>query len=275
MQRDTLLISLVSLLDDPDRSVRLIAWDKLALMGEEVVGEIENLIPELSKKMDSNDLNSLLKELKVEFIMKKIESYTSNPDPLLLDGLLLVTSSFEPDLDKIKYLTIVQDIADEMLLEINDNRTAMENMEIFNHIFFRRVGFKSVDDEITIKDNAVITTVLDTKRCNLISLSMCYFTLARYTGLPIYPVIEGQSFSPAYLDHNNNPLFYVNIFKNGIIFSKDLGEPKSRSRVGKDKILVSMYADQIYYLFKKIGDSETCNVMKRVRDCFGGAWYLN
>ncbi len=117
MIRESLLVSLITLLDDSDQSVRVAAWNKLQELGEIAVEEIEQLLPDLGQKYQNGYLESLLNELKIEIVLKRLKSYLDNPDPLLLDGLLLVCNALEPDLDKIKYLSIVQDIADEILLE--------------------------------------------------------------------------------------------------------------------------------------------------------------
>ena len=164
---------------------------------------------------------------------------------------------------------------DEILLEISDNRTAIENMEIFNYIFFRRIGFKHEDDTVTIKENALITKVLESKKGNIFTIPICYFILARQSGLPVYPVIAGKSFTPAYLNSDDKPIFYINIYKNGIIFSRELTEPENPSRVGVDKALVSIYADHLNYLFKSINDKESSDIMERVLECFGNLRYIN
>ena len=177
MIRESLLVSLITLLDDSDQSVRVAAWNKLQELGEFAIEEIEQLLPDLGQKYQNGYLESLLNELKIEIVLKRLKSYLDNPDPLLLDGLLLVSNALEPDLDKIKYLSIVQDIADEILLEISDNRTAIENMEIFNYIFFRRIGFQHEDDTVTVKENALITKVLESKKGNIFTIPMCYVYL--------------------------------------------------------------------------------------------------
>ncbi len=275
MIKESLLVSLLTLLDDSDQSVKVAAWDKLLELGDTAAEEMEQLLPELSANFDKGYLDSLLLELKLEIVLRRLKNYLDNPDPLLLDGLLLVSNALDLNLDKVKYLTIVQDIADEILLEISDNRTAIENMEIFNYIFFRRIGFKHEDDTVTIKENALITKVLESKKGNIFTIPICYFILARQSGLPVYPVIAGKSFTPAYLNSDDKPIFYINIYKNGIIFSRELTEPENPSRVGVDKALVSIYADHLNYLFKSINDKESSDIMERVLECFGNLRYIN
>jgi regulator of sirC expression with transglutaminase-like and TPR domain len=275
MIRDSLLISLLSLIDDPDKTVREAVWSKLKEMGEDAVAEMETLIPQLSERINQDFFNSFIKELKLEHTLKKIKNYLLNPDPLLLDGLLLVTSAIRPDTDKVKYITIIQDIADDMLTEISDKRTAVENLEIFNYIFYKRVGFKHVDESVTKVDNAIITDVLETKMGNIFTIPLCYFLLARYTGLPVYPVIVGRSFTPAYLDNSDEILFFINIFKEGLIFSGDERDANISPRVGLDKALVSIYADHLNYLFKAAEDNERVEIMEKVLECFGNERYIN
>ena len=117
MIKESLLVSLLTLLDDSDQSVKVAAWDKLLELGDTAAEEMEQLLPELSANFDKGYLDSLLLELKLEIVLRRLKNYLDNPDPLLLDGLLLVSNALDLNLDKVKYLTIVQDIADEILLE--------------------------------------------------------------------------------------------------------------------------------------------------------------
>ena len=275
MRRDSLIISLLSLIDDPDKSVRGSVHAKLTELGEDAVDEMERLVPQLSEKIGSDYLSAFISDLRLEHTLNKIRSYLSNPDPLLMDGLLLITSAVKPETDKVKYITIVQDIADDMLTDISDKRTAVENLEIFNYIFYKRVGFKHVDESVTKRENALITDVLDTKMGNIFTIPLCYFVLARYAGLPIYPVIAGRSFTPAFLDNNDEVLFYINIYKDGLIFSGKELELEHSPRVGLDKALVSIYADHLNYLFKAEEDKEMMKIMEKVLECFGSERYIN
>lgn len=276
MKRDTLLISLLSLIDDTDKSVRDTVRRKLTDLGEDAVEEMERLAPQLSDKIDTNFLNCFIDELRLDHTLRRLKNYLSNPDPLLMDGLLLVTEAIRPEIDKVKYISMVQDIADDMLADISDNRTAVENLEIFNYIFYKRIGFRHVDESVTKRENAIITDVLDSKMGNIFTIPLCYFILARYTGLPIYPVIKGRTFTPAFLGSRDDVLFYINIFKDGLIFSGKEGEAEeNRPRVGLDRALVSIYADHLNYLFKADGDEVLLKVMEKVLECFGNERYIN
>lgn len=275
MKRDSLLISLLSLIDDPDKSVREAVHSKLAEMGENAVEEMERLVPQLSEKISPEYLTSFISDLRLDHTLGKLRNYLSNPDPLLMDGLLLVTSALRPETDRVKYITIVQDIAEDMLTDISDKRTAVENLEIFNYIFYQRVGFKHVDESVTKRENAYITDVIESKMGNIFTIPLCYFLLARYAGLPIYPVISGRSFTPAYMDNNDEVLFYINIYKDGLIFSGKEWDSSLSPRVGLDKALVSIYADHLNYLFKAEDDKEMIRIMEKVLECFGTERYIN
>lgn len=279
------LISLLSLIDDVDITVRTAVENKLVEMGEELFDEMENLYPELSDKIDKDFYFDYLSNLRLNYTLKKLKGYLSNPDPLLMDGLLLVTSAIYPKLDMFFYMNIVQDIADEIVEEISDSKTAVENLEIFNYIFFHRIGFKHADESVVEIDKAIISTVIETKQGNIFTIPICYFLLARYAGLPIYPVIINKSFTPAYIDNNSNILFYINIYKDGLIFNDNTlqksiesisGESvKPFAKLGLDRALVSIYADHLLYLYKSVKDVYRENIMKKVMDCFGNERYIN
>ena len=90
MIKESLLVSLLTLLDDSDQSVRVAAGDQLLELGDTAAEEMEQLLPELSAYFDKGYLDSLLLELKLEIVLRRLKNYLDNPDPLLLDGLLLV-----------------------------------------------------------------------------------------------------------------------------------------------------------------------------------------
>lgn len=285
MKTDPNLKSLLSLMDDPDSMIRDAVHKRLFDMGEEAFGEMERLMPEFSDRIDPDYYLSYINNLRREYVFSKLNEYNSNPDPLLIDGLLLVSQALEPSLDRQFYKDSIQEMSDEMLLELSDNRTAIENLEIFNYIFFRRFGFKHVDESVTHVENALITKVIDSKRGNIFTIPLCYFLLARHTGLPVYPLIVAKSFTPAYIDNDDNILFYINIYKEGIIFSDDQlrknlpanegGDPFKFARIGTDKALVSIYAEHLSYLYGAVKDNESQKVMQRVMECFGDERFIN
>ena len=123
------LISLLSLIDDGDTAVRTAVEEKLIEMGEDVFDEMEKLYPELEYKFCPEFYFTYLSNLRLNYTLKKLKLYLSNPDPLLMDGLLLVTSALEPKLDKYYYMNIVQDMSDEIVEELSDSKTAIENLE--------------------------------------------------------------------------------------------------------------------------------------------------
>ena len=279
------LISLLSLIDDGDTAVRTAVEEKLIEMGEDVFDEMEKLYPELEYKFCPEFYFTYLSNLRLNYTLKKLKLYLSNPDPLLMDGLLLVTSALDPKLDKYYYMNIVQDMSDEIVEELSDSKTAIENLEIFNYIFFHRMGFKHADESVIQEEKALMPTVLETKRGNIFTVPICYFLLSRYAGLPIYPLIINKSFTPAYIDNDNNILFYINIYKDGLIFNDDYLQKKIEAisentekpfaRLGLDRALVSIYADHLLYLYKQLKNAEKENVMKKILECFGSERYIN
>ena len=82
------LISLLSLIDDADTTVRTAVENKLIEIGEELFDEMENLYPELNDKIDKDFYFNYLSNLRLNYTLKKLKGYLSNPDPLLMDGLL-------------------------------------------------------------------------------------------------------------------------------------------------------------------------------------------
>lgn len=284
MKIDPEIISLMFLIDDPDAAVKEAVRDRILTRGEIAIEQLEILACKETSEERKSFYKEYLEDLKEEIINERIEFYLKSPDPLLIDGLLLISKSVESSLDELSFYNSIEMLVDEIRLEISDDKTAIENVRIFNYLFFSRMGFKHCDTLIKNEENALIQSVIDSKSGNPVTISLIYFLLARSSGLPIYPLCFPGGFVPVYMDNENKILFYLNIFKRGSIFLEDslkqffedigLRYCTESLKIEQDKALVSIYAELLNFLYKSQNRGVLSARMERILTAFGDRRYL-
>ncbi|MFA6335342.1 MAG: transglutaminase family protein [Bacteroidales bacterium] len=283
MKIDPEIISLMSLMDDPDLTVREAVKNRILTRGEIAIEQLETLAGKENFGERRVFYMEYIEDLKEEIINERIVIYLKSPDPMLVDGLFLISKTVESTLDEYNFYSTVEMLADEISIELSEEKTAIENVKIFNYLFFNRIGFKHCDTLIQKEENALIHTVINSRSGNSVTISLIYFLLSRSVGLPIYPLCFPGGFVPVYMD-NNKILFYLNIFKRGSIFLEDslkqffddigLLYTTESLKIEQDKALVSIYAELLNYLYKSQGKNRLSEKMERILSVFGESRYL-
>ncbi len=284
MRVDSEIISLMSLIDDPDTTVRLAVRDRFLIRGEAAVEQLESLVTEEISEERRSFYLEYIEDLKEDLIIERIENYLKSPDPMLIDGLFLISRAVDSTVDEVLFYTSLEMLADEIGVELSEEKTAIENVKIFNYIFFRRIGFKHCDTQIQKEENALINKVIDSRGGNPVAISLLYFLLSRSVGLPIYPLCFPGGFVPVYMDSENKILFYLNIFKGGAIFLEDslkqffedigLVYSTESLKIEQDRALVSIYAELLNYLYKSQNKQKISDRVERILTLFGERRYL-
>jgi len=284
MKADTEIISLMSLMDDPDSTVRNAVRDRLLSRGEFAVEQLEALVIEGFSDEKRLFYLEYIDNLKEEIIIEKIIEYLKSPDPLLADGLYLISKTIDSTLDEFDFYNTIETLSDELRIDLSDEKTAIENVKIFNYIFFRKIGFKHCDTLIQNQENALINKVIHSRSGNPVAISLLYFLLCRSVGLPVFPLCFPGGFVPVYMNTDNNILFYLNIFKGGSIFLEDslkqffddigLVYTNDSLKIEQDRALVSIYAELLNFLFKSQNKIKLSERMERILRIFGERRYL-
>jgi len=284
MRVDSEIISLKSLIDDPDTTVRVAVRDRFLTRGASAIEQLESLVTEEISEERRSFYLEYIEDLKEELIIERIESYLKSPDPLLLDGLFLISKAVDSSVDEVIFYTSLELLSEEIGVELSEEKTAIENVKIFNYIFFRRIGFKHCDTQIQKEENALINKVIDSRGGNPVAISLLYFLLSRSVGLPIYPLCFPGGFVPVYMDSENKILFYLNIFKGGAIFLEDnlkqffddigLLYSTDSLKIEQDRALVSIYAELLNYLYKSQNKNKISARIERILTLFGEKRYL-
>lgn len=284
MKPDSELISLITLMEDPDSIVRKAVRDRLIERGQETVELIERQYLPGSPEDKREIYLSFLDEVKADIATGKLISLIESPQPMLDLGLYYVTRVADTTTDELLYFTTLEALSEEISREIGEDKTSVESVKIFNYLFFNRFSFHHTDVQMQQSESALIDRVLLSRGGNPVAISLAYFLLSRSVGLPIYPLCFPGGFVPVYLDNEGKIIFYLNIFKQGSIFLEetlmqffeDIGmayNPESL-KIEEERALVAIYAELLGYIYKSEENFQVVSRMEKISTLFEGRRFL-
>ncbi|MFA6770016.1 MAG: transglutaminase family protein [Bacteroidales bacterium] len=284
MKLDSELISLTSLMDDPDLVVRNAVRERLIERGEDALEQIERFfIPDVPEQARERYV-LYLDDIKADIAIKTLSQLLKEPQPILNKALFLITKVADTSAQEVIYFSTLENLTNEITIEMSGEKTPVENVEIFNFLFFKRFGFRHSNSHLTKIESALIDRVLLSRVGNPVTITLSYFLLAAAVGLPVYPLSFPGGFVPVYLDNDGKILFYLNVFKQGTIFLEntlkqffeEMGMTYNPEllRVEQERSLLSIYAEFLSFIYKKNSDDHIMSRIDKVVSLIGKRKFL-
>lgn len=282
------LSALITLIEDPDEII-------FTQVRQEIIDKGENIVPQLERFWEYNPFGALFRD-RIEELISSIQfntvaddlrSWREEDQNLLLDGTLLINRFQYPSFDPMEIRREINAIRQDIWLELNDNLTALEQVNVINHILFTVHGFKGNKDNYTAPQNSYIADVLASKKGNPLSLGILYQVLANSLEIPIYGVNLPNHFILAYMDENrmgltpeSSPdhgiLFYINPFSEGTIMHRseidqflahlELPQENRFYRPCKSKDIIGRMINNLIFSYGQMGNEEKVNNLKALKD---------
>ena len=258
---------LAALFDDPDEVVSACVDNRIAQMGPSVIPLLEKMRhnePDAAfKRLLSDRILRYNAEFRTEDLRKFALRETTQP-VTLYEGCFLASSLLNPQVSREKFEEAFYQCACEFQAEAADGRTAIEEMGVFNHVFFHRLRFTVCDQNLTTEKNAMLYDTLKSRRGNPFAIATIYMMMAEEAGLPLLPLCFPGGFVPAYIE-DGKELFYVNLLQNGEIVPqsrlKDYligqGIPFDHNRflLRRQTVMLNIYLESLCYLYDKLEDA--------------------
>src|SRR5574344_181564 len=149
MSVDSELRSLIDLFDDTDEAVVTAVNERMFSRGVSVINDLTHQYNIEKSPLVKEYIADRIRFLSNEFVLKSLEKLVDSPYIDLERGLFLISKLLNTDLDEIYYEDVLSILLEDIKKEINDRMTAMEKVEVFNHIFYKRLLFKCRDYPIT------------------------------------------------------------------------------------------------------------------------------
>ena len=273
------LTHLIALLDDPDDAVALVVWDRLMDMGLPVAGMLRKVLHKSNNRTLTHRLARLISDMEMDHSYEALYAWSRERDPNMLKGLCLILRLVCPDLSFEYIFDAVFDISKEAWIELSDQKTTIEQIHLFNHIFYHRVGFR-VDDPFLMDPNmAFLDKAIETKRANPVLFGLLYLAAANQAGIPITAVAFPGGFLPACTHADGRISFYINICQYGEIFGKEqllgifhnfgISMSEEQFFTCDTPALAAIYAESLYFIAGNTGDNDMERRMEKVLKLFG------
>lgn len=231
MTTDSELNALIQLLDDNDQEVFRHVHDKLMSFGIEVIPKLEEAWSADLPASTHERLEEIIHKIQFDSLTKEWKLWLSSEKPDLFTGAFLIAKYFYPDADLNDALKRMQKIRQSIWLELNYNQTPLEQIQIFNQVFYSYHSFKGQQSSNDYQDYC-INHLLENRKGNAISVGIIYQILANDLNLPVYGVTLIRHYILAFckktiLDFNaelyleREVMFYINPINKGAIFSRN------------------------------------------------------
>ena len=230
MSKKTEIKALISLLDDEDDVIVNNVSNKLLSYGEQVIFNLENSWEKTVNPIVHERIEEIIHKIQFKTIYNSLENWLRDPFPDLYKGAEIVAKYQFPDLDSESTRNIVEGIKQKVWLELNNDLTPLETINVFNHVFYGYLGFKGdYKSKVDVSDFC-INHLLETKKGASITLGILYVFIAQELNLPIYGVNLHRHFILSYQirfiekfdqNYSTESMFYINAMNKGIVFERE------------------------------------------------------
>lgn len=231
MSNDSEINALIQLLDDTDQEVLKHVHEKLMSFGIEVIPKLEEAWSADLSPATHERLEELIHQIQFDALVKEWKLWLTKESPDLLTGAFLIGKYYYPEANFDEVQKRLQKIRQSIWLELNYNQTPLEQIQIFNQVFYNYHNFKGQQSSNEFQDYC-INHVLESRKGCAISVGIIYQVLANELNLPVYGVNLLRHYIMAFckktiFDFNTElylereVMFYINPINKGSIFSRN------------------------------------------------------
>ncbi|MDX9942281.1 MAG: transglutaminase-like domain-containing protein [Bacteroidales bacterium] len=221
--------ALVSLVDDPDIDVFREVSEKIHGFGPDAIPYLQDAWDNCFDPLVQSRIETLMHQIHLDHIIGDLKKAFEKDCKNILPAWITLSRYAHPDLSDEDIQFGLNQIRKDIWLELNDNLTALEQVKVFNHVFFDIHGFSGNIDNYHAAGNTYVNQVLKSRKGNPLSLSVIYMLVAQSLDLPVYGVNLPEHFILAFTGkafdtqtmrmEDNKVLFYINPFSRGMVFS--------------------------------------------------------
>ncbi len=227
--RNKELEALIDLLDDPDELMNDVVQKKILDIGSDAILYLKESLCHTVEPLKSSRLKELISKLNSEDNGESFRLWLLGKEKNLFEGFIVVSKILNPDFEENSVRDAFAQLQRDVWLELNDNLTALEKVQVLNHILFQVHNY-TYSNDVLLTENDLLSIFVDKKGSSL-SLSILYLIIAQSLKLPIYCGNVPRQFILTYLDRevffnidedlSKQVLFYLSPQYDGIVFTRN------------------------------------------------------
>lgn len=257
------IISLLRLLEDPDKSVYDIVRGKILENGEFFRIYLENYHSFSSNTLGIERSESILDEVFWLKFEEKLIAYLSNPKPQLAEGVFLIETYFNREVDINQIEAYFDSVLREVWIELNNQLTGIEKVKVISRILFTENKFKKYPAGEFNPDYLSITSCLSYKKYVAPTISLLFSMIAQQTDIPVYPLdipgifllgyVDEELAEAVFAENQNGIVFYFHPYDEGVLINQQIVEKYMKDNkidLSINKIRVLSYKDYLSFVFE-------------------------
>jgi hypothetical protein len=234
--------AMIYLLDDNDQEVVQQIENQLLELGTPVIPILEDQWNrENLTALHHERIYELMDKIRLSSSLGEIEKWKNDESNDILEGCFILSRIFFPEVELETIEKEIEQIRLDVWLQMSNTLSAWERVRILNDVFFVKFKYKGDRDNYHEPENSFIHKVIERKKGNPISLSVLYLSVAQRLNLPIFGVNLPQHFVLAFMPSDfdestgdfsqkfemnyksfpGEPLFYLDVFSEGLPFDRD------------------------------------------------------
>ena len=278
---------MTKLLDDPDDVVFSHIQDRFITVGKEAVPLLERVWKESKNALVQLRIENIIEKINFNVILDEFNLWKSLENPEIADGLTIINRIQYPNFNpRLIYLNLEQ-YSREIWLELNENLTTFELINVVNKVVFELWSFKSVHDSDSDAFQYNFMSNLIEMRCgNMFTTSLFYLLIAERNELPFMPVLlEDQLILAGVRELKKSSemsaddvLFYVNPYERGVVFDDlsirkwilkhELEDKESYFLPCDNKEVMRVYLNRLIQGYEENGESSKAGFLRDILSTF-------
>lgn len=197
--------ALFQLIDDPDVEVFNSVTERIVSIGDAIIPNLENLWETSADEAMQERIELIIYKLHFRGLTEDFIEW-KNGSCELLQGALLVCKYCYPENLQTAALQEIEKIRRNIWLELNSYLTPLEQVNVVSGIIYSYYNLKGNEMSYDVKDDFLLTKLLENKRGNALSNGLLYLILCELLDVPAKALQIPKQFILGYFDiHYNYP----------------------------------------------------------------------
>ncbi len=229
--KNTELVALIGLLDEPDEKIYEKIHKRIINFGTDAIEVLENKMASIRSEIEYNRIEQLIEDIYFNTTFLQLKKWSASDNRDIFTAWNEVSGFLSQNADNKELNDLFFKIYKDVWLEINENLTALEKINVINHILYKVYNFSNpIDDNLPF--TYIAEAIIKYKKGNPLTMAMFYLAIARRLGLPVFGIDLPHHFILSYVDEHkkikfagsysaNDVMFYINPFNKGAVFTKN------------------------------------------------------
>ncbi len=179
------LNALLNLIEDPDPEVFEAVSSRIIAYGTPIIPELENLWENTGDNEVLERIEQLIHRLHFNGLTQDFIEWGASPHQELLPGALLVAKLLYPNLHTAKVILDIERLRRNIWLELNNYLTPLEQVTVFNNIFYNYFGLRGDYNDPKKPNEYLINKIIESKKGNQTGNGVLYLILSEMLDMPV------------------------------------------------------------------------------------------